>query len=84
MEPGGSASGNTIGAGGTANPSYSGGSPSAYPAPTRQEESRPTQQITVNVYSPLGTEDWDRVAEESIIPAISRAVDRQVTVRVSR
>lgn len=84
MEPGGTATGSTISAGGTANSSYSGGSSSAYPAPTRQEESRPAQQITVNVYSPLGTEDWDRVAEESIIPAISRAVDRQVTVRVSK
>ncbi len=85
MEPGGTAAGTTISSGGTANPSYSGGSTEAYPVPARlEEESRPTQNITVNIYSPLGTEDWDRVAEESIIPAISRAVDRQVTVRVSR
>ena len=49
----------------------------------RGDEARQTQQITVNVHNPLGSEDWDRIAEEEIMPAINRAGDRDVQLQVN-
>lgn len=72
MEPGGAATGSTIGAGGTANPSYSGGSPTAYPVPTRAEE-RGAQHITVNIQTlDPSSVNWDRMMEDNIKPALER------------
>ncbi len=80
MEPGGSATGSTISAGGTANPSYSGGSPSAYPAPQRTDDSASAPNITIQIYNPMGNEDWDKLAEENIAPALRRAFGRNVRI----
>lgn len=38
------------------------------------------QNITVEIYNPMGNEDWDKIAEEEIIPALSRATRRNVTI----
>ena len=82
MQPGGSASGATIGAGGMANPSYSGGSPSAYPVPTRTEE-KPAQNITVIILNGMGdAEYWKKITEENIVPAINDASERNVNLVV--
>ena len=80
MEPGGTATGATIGPGGTANPSYSGGSPDAYPIPQRAEDSEKVPNITIQIYNPMGNEDWDRLAEENIAPALRRALGRNVSI----
>ncbi len=80
MEPGGTATGSTISAGGTANPSYSGGSPSAYPTPQRTEDTEKVPNITIQIYNPMGNEDWDRLAEENIAPALRRALGRNVRI----
>lgn len=72
MQPGGTASGTTIGPGGTANPSYSGGSPNAYPVPTRTEE-KGTQNITVIVQAlDPSSVNWDKMMEDNIAPALER------------
>lgn len=52
--------------------SYSGGAP-VQSAPA-------TPSITIQIYNPMGNEDWDRLAEEEIVPAIRRATGRNVTI----
>lgn len=51
--------------------SYSGGSQAQTPS---------SPSITVQIYNPMGNEDWDRLAEEEIVPAIRRATGRNVTI----
>lgn len=51
--------------------SYSGGAPSQAPA---------TPSITVQIYNPMSNEDWDKLAEEDIVPAIRRATGRNVSI----
>ncbi len=80
MEPGGAATGSTISAGGTANPAYSGGSPSAYPVPQRTDSGEKVPNVTIQIYNPMGNEDWDRLAEENIAPALRRALGRNVSI----
>ena len=80
MEPGGSTSGTTIGSSGTANPPYFGGSPDAYPVPQRTEDTEKVPNITIQIYNPMGNEDWDRLAEENIAPALRRALGRNVSI----
>jgi hypothetical protein len=75
--------GGSISAGGHANPSYSGGSPSAYPVPqTLDEKSRPSQNITIQIYNPLSTQNWSEIVENDIIPALNDAADRNISVTV--
>lgn len=64
-----------ISASGTAAPTYSGGSTSAYPTPQRIEQQAPIT-VNVSIHNPIGTEDWDYLAEEKFGPAIKRAVSR--------
>ncbi|MBI5970871.1 MAG: hypothetical protein HY884_06925 [Deltaproteobacteria bacterium] len=76
--------GGSISSGGAANPSYQGGSPSAYPVPSRFEgDATPAapQQITVIVNNPLSDGNWDAMSE-SIVDAINRAAERNVNVTV--
>jgi hypothetical protein len=76
--------GAAISAGGTAAATYSGGSFNAYPVPTRlTEDSRPTQNVTVQIYNPLSTQNWSEIVENSIIPALNDAADRNISVTVS-
>jgi|GEM_PF-6486977 hypothetical protein len=69
---------------GRANPQYSGGSPGAYPAPTRVEEPRPSQSITVQIYNPLSEQNWQRIVEDNIVPALRDAGERNVAVNITK
>jgi hypothetical protein len=69
---------------GRANPQYSGGSPGAYPAPTRVEEARPSQSITVQIYNPLSEQNWQKIVEDNIVPALRDAGERNVAVNITR
>lgn len=73
----------SIDAGGSANPEYSGGSPSAYPAPTRIEDASPSQFITVQIYNPLSEQNWQKIVEDNIVPALKDASDRNVDVKIT-
>lgn len=72
----------SIGAGGRANPQYSGGSPSAYPVPQRIENEGPTQVITIHINNPLSDQNWQRIVEDNIVPAIKEAGERNVSLRI--
>ena len=63
--------GAAISMGGSAAPSYSGGSATAYPVPTRVEEAKPTQAITLIIQNPLNGQIADSAAE-AIIDLINR------------
>lgn len=84
MQPGGSASGSTISSGGTANPTYSGGSPSAYPAPTRTDEPRQALTVTMNIAAlDPSSINWDEMMEKQIAPALERlSGDRDVALKI--
>ncbi|MCL4874671.1 hypothetical protein KJ039_11405 [bacterium] len=70
----------SISAGGRANPQYSGGSPGAYPVPTRLEDERPTQFITIQIYNPLSEQNWQKIIEDNVIPAMREAGDRNIAL----
>ncbi len=76
MRPGGSAGGGGIGGGtirvGDKSAGGSGSPATARPAPT----------ITVNINNPLtgSDEEWERLVEERIAPAIKRAVERNIEI----
>lgn len=74
----------SIGHTGHANPPYSGGSPSAYPTPQRLvgDAERLSQTITINVYNPLAEQNWQKIVEDNIIPALKDAGDRNISVNV--
>ncbi|MBI5885364.1 MAG: hypothetical protein HZB85_02135 [Deltaproteobacteria bacterium] len=80
----GEGSGGGISAAGNANPSYQGGSSSAYPVPQRFEGDAPkaAQQVTVNVYNPLSDQNWRKIVEENIVPAINDAAERNIVLTV--
>lgn len=73
-----------ISAAGTAMPSYSGGSPSAYPIPTAlTPDSKPTQTIVINFQNAMGDAAYfQKITEENLIPAINAAADRNIAVTV--
>ncbi|MFQ5736740.1 MAG: hypothetical protein ACE5GY_07740 [Thermodesulfobacteriota bacterium] len=75
--------GGSISAHGTANPAYSGGSFDSQPVPTRlTADSRPTQNVTIQIYNPLSTQNWSEIVESNIIPALNDAADRNISVSV--
>ncbi|MEK6792042.1 MAG: hypothetical protein AABY45_10130 [Deltaproteobacteria bacterium] len=68
---------------GAARPSYHGGSASAYPVPQRIEgEDKQRQDVTINIYNPLSDENWQRIAEENIIPALNNASNRNIAITI--
>lgn len=71
----------SIGAGGSANPSYHGGSTTAYPVPQRLEE-KPVQNVTIQIYNPLSDQNWQKIVEDNIIPALNSVTDRNVVLNV--
>ncbi|MFQ5465533.1 MAG: hypothetical protein ACE5EI_06360 [Thermodesulfobacteriota bacterium] len=71
----------TISAEGTANPPFEGGSFSAQPVPQRfEKESLPTQHITIQIYSPLSEQNWEKIVEDNIAPALMDLKDRNVEI----
>ncbi|HHL40891.1 MAG TPA: hypothetical protein ENJ37_10330 [Deltaproteobacteria bacterium] len=82
--------GSAVSAAGKAQPGYGGGSAGAgttpqpvysVPAATSAQQ-QPTQNITIHITNPLGSEDWDRIVEDNIVPAIRRAADRNISIKV--
>lgn len=80
-------SGGGISADGSANPSYSGGSPGAYPVPTRTEQQAPIS-VTLIVNTLDGKDvNWARVMEDNILPTmekISGDGNRPINIRVAQ
>jgi hypothetical protein len=74
----------SIDSGGRANPQYSGGSPGAYPVPTRTEDAKPSQSITVQIYNPLSEQNWQKIVEDNIVPAMREAGDRNIAVNITK
>jgi len=75
--------GGTISASGRTNPAYSGGSSGAGPTPIAlTQDSRPTQNVTIQIYNPLSTQNWSEIVESNIIPALNDAADRNISVTV--
>lgn len=74
----------TVGHSGRANPSYSGGSFSAYPVPQKSEDGdgAGNKTITINIYNPLAEQNWKRLVEDNIIPALQDAGDRNIALTV--
>ncbi len=50
------------------------------PAESQQPAEKPAPSITIQIYNPMGNEDWDRLAEEQIVPAIRRASGRNINI----
>ncbi len=42
----------------------------------------PTQNITIHVYNPLSEQNWQKIVDDNIIPALKDAGDRNVAVTV--
>ena len=78
QEPGGAAGGSSSD---SATPSYQSGSSSDYAVST-QETAYAPQQVTVNVYNPLSEQNWQKIVEENIVPAINDAAERNIVVTV--
>jgi len=75
----GATSGSTIGAGGTTNPGFTGGANGAGPPPIPVTQAQNTPPaIQIQIINPLGSEDWDKIYEENIAPAINRGLRRNV------
>jgi hypothetical protein len=78
----------TISAPGHASPPYSGGSPMAYPVPTRTEETKAPINITLVVNTLDGRDvNWDRVVEDNLAPALekySKEGNRPLDIRVTK
>jgi len=72
----------TISSRGTANPEYRGGSSSAYPVPQRIEQTGPSQEVNINIYSATGyiDEAAKAAAAETIIDLINAGVDRNLKI----
>ncbi len=76
MKPGSATA--SISAGGKANPTFRGGSTSAYPVPQRlEQESKQVQSVTVQIYNPLSEQNWSEITENNIIPAINDATENR-------
>jgi len=75
----GSGGGSTAGAGASAGirrstASYAGGEGAG---------KKGTQNLTVNIYNPLSDENWQKVVEDNIIPALEEAGERNVIMKVN-
>lgn len=78
----------TISATGHASPGYAGGSPTAYPVPTRAEEAKAPISITLVVNTLDGKDvNWDRVIEDNLAPALekySKDGNRPLDIKVTK
>ncbi len=57
---------------------YEGGSTEAYPT----TETTPTQNITIQIYNPLSSQNWADIVENDIIPALNDASDRNINITI--
>lgn len=59
---------------------YTGGSPQAYPI--QEGTADVSQTLTVNVYNPLSDDNWDKIVEDNIAPALEGLSDRDVVLNI--
>lgn len=81
MQPGGTVS---SGSGSVSMPSAS-SIPSSSQMPgqlEKKEETKPTQNITVQIHNPLSTQNWAKIAEDNIVPALNAAQSRNINLNV--
>ncbi len=57
---------------------YEGGSLEAYPT----SEATPTQNVTIQIYNPLSSQNWAQIVEDDIIPALNDASDRNINITI--
>ncbi len=43
-----------------------------------------TQQVTVNIYNPLSEQNWQKIVEESIVPALNNAAEKNIIISVNK
>jgi hypothetical protein len=73
---GGSAGSSSAGLGGST-PSSAGSSTIPY-GEAGEGKNKGTQSVVVNIHNPLSDENWAKVVEDNIIPALENAGDRNV------
>ena len=76
---GGSGGGGGGGGGGSVG-TFPVNSSTGIPSTSGQQQQQTVQHIYVTINSPLADQNWDRIAEESMVPALRRAADRNITV----
>ncbi|MFQ5428046.1 MAG: hypothetical protein ACE5EZ_03600 [Thermodesulfobacteriota bacterium] len=59
---------------------YTGGSPQAFPI--QEGQGNVSQTLTVNVYNPLSDDNWDKIVEDNIAPALEGLSDRDVVLNI--
>jgi len=52
--------------------------------PTRVEDARPSQSITVQIYNPLSEQNWQKIVEDNIVPALREVGDRNIAVNITK
>lgn len=57
---------------------YEGGSTEAYTT----TEATPSQNITIQIYNPLSSQNWAQIVEDDIIPALNDASDRNINITI--
>ena len=78
QQPGG---GGSISAGGSPGLPAPSGLLSAYPA-SGGEEPKQIQNITLQIYNPLSTQNWAEITENNILPALKAASDMNIVMNV--
>ncbi len=59
---------------------FTGGSPQAFPI--QQGQDNVAQTLTVNVYNPLSDDNWDKIVEDNIAPALEGLSNRDVVLNI--
>jgi len=59
---------------------FTGGSPQAFPI--QEGTGNVAQTLTVNVYNPLSNENWDKIVEDNIAPALEGLSDRDIVLNI--
>ncbi len=72
--------------GGSVSGVSSGGGPlGSYPSPLAEDTKgeQLAQTVTVQIFNPLSEQNWQRIVEEDIIPALNSAADRNIEMKVN-
>jgi len=59
---------------------FTGGSPQAFPI--QEGRDNVAQTLTVNVYNPLSDDNWDKIVEDNIAPALEGLSERDVVLNI--
>jgi hypothetical protein len=84
MQPGGGSVSSTGGSAPSMSASMPSSATSGLPGQLeKKEETKPTQNITVQIHNPLSTQNWDKIAEDNIIPALNAAQNRNIKLEIT-